>query len=125
MAAELKCSLGSDLANGDGQRDYDSQFDLASTRIEQSGGFRAIVQWQKQEFMAMLISYLASTLGSGVDHNSLYRYLILLHRMTALLAVDFTAHATRQDIVAPSGPSLGVTGWVGWGGGNGKFSRCH
>ena len=43
------------------------------------------------------------------------RYLILLHRMTALLAVDFTAHATRQDIVAPSGPSLGVTGSVGGG----------
>ncbi|MDE0944873.1 MAG: hypothetical protein OSB58_20925 [Alphaproteobacteria bacterium] len=69
MAAELKSPLGSDLANGDGQRDYDSQFDLVSTRIEQSGVFWAIVQWQKQEITAMLIGYLASTFGSGVDHN--------------------------------------------------------
>ena len=113
MAAELKSSLGSDLANGDGQRDYDSQFDLVSTRIEQSEKFRAIVQWQKQEITAMLVGYLASTGGIRVDYQSPCRYLILLHRMTALLAVDFTAHATRQDIVAPSGPSLGVTGSVG------------
>ena len=100
VAAELESSLGYDLVNGDGQRDDLSQFDIVSNRIEQLAKMRAVVQWQKQEITAMLIGYLASTFGSGVDHKSPCRYLILLYRMKALLAVDFTAHATRQDIVA-------------------------
>ena len=98
---------GKNVPNWRHDHDVPAQFRAVVDGFNNIPSLRAIILWQAQEITATLVGCRASSMGIRVDYRSPCRYLMLLSRIKAITAGDFSLHATRKDIVGMGQSYLG------------------